>query len=157
MRVRLVLFGLVVFALAGCSLHREAQPAEGWISPLPRGSKGYELYSWRATGARQWTYVLVTGTNRLKTFEEVTSLEDVTTETGWVRISVQGLDELKALLRRLPQGEHVIWIDAADMTQDISGAQQLGLPDSEVIQEIQDFCRRFGVELTVAARPLSQR
>ena len=155
MRARVVLFCLAVLVLAGCGPGRETGPRDGWISPLPHGAKGYELYSWRAIGQQPWTYVLISGTNRLKTLEEVTSLEDVADEAGWVRISVQGLDELKALLHRLPRGEQITWIDAGGMEQGMSGTEQMGLPEPEVVQEIQDYCQRIGVQLSVAARPLS--
>lgn len=157
MRVRAMLLLVAVLILTGCGPGRESEPAGGWISPLPHGVKGYELYSWQPAGQRQWTYVLVTATNRLKTLEEVTSLEDVASEAGWVKISVQGLDELKALLHRLPRGEQITWIGAAGLAEGMSGAEQIGLPEPEAVQAIQDYCQRIGVELSVAARPLSNR
>jgi hypothetical protein len=101
--------------------------------------------------------VLITGTNRLKTLEEVTSLEDLTDEAGWVRVSVQGLDGLKALLRRLPRGEQITWIQAASPAEGMSGAERIRLPEPEVVQKIQEYCQRIGVQLSVAARPLSDR
>ena len=157
MRVRAVLFCVAVLLLVGCGSGSETEPAAGWISPLPHGAKGYELYSWHPAGQQQWTYVLITGTNRLKTLEEVTSLEDLTDEAGWVRVSVQGLDGLKALLRRLPRGEQITWIQAASPAEGMSGAERIGLPEPEVVQQIRDYCQRIGVRLSVTAGPLSDR
>ena len=57
---------------------------------LPSSMKGYELYSWPVED--EWHFTLITGTNRLKTVEEITSGEDVIDPEGWVRISVTGVD-----------------------------------------------------------------
>jgi hypothetical protein len=157
MRVRAVLFCVAVLVLAGCGPGQETEPRDGWISPLPHGAKGYELYSWRPAGQQEWTYVLISGTNRLKNLEEVTSLEEVVEEAGWVRIPVQGLDGLKDLLHRLPRGEQITWIQAAGPAEGVSEAEQIGLPEPEIVQEIQEHCQRIGVQLSVAARPLSDR
>jgi hypothetical protein len=137
----------VLFVVLACGPTQQVQPGDGWISPLPRSAKGYELYSWRAVGQNQWRFSLVSGTNRLKTVEEITTIKDVTTSAGPFKLTAQGLDELKLLLRRLPRGESVTWID---------GGGQIGLPDPETVREVQDYCQRFGIELSIAARPLSQ-
>jgi len=154
-KVRGVLFFLLVLLLAGCGPTAPAGPGDGWISPLPRSAKGYELYSWRPPGQSQWHYVLITATNRLKTVEEITGSEDMITEAGWTRISVQGLDDLKDLLRRLPQGESVVWIDGSFLEVANGESQRIEMPGPEVIDEVRDYCRRFGVTLSVASWPVS--
>jgi hypothetical protein len=50
------------------------------VEKLPRSFKGYELYSWEEEG--QWHFTLITGTNRIKTIEEITSKGDFISETG---------------------------------------------------------------------------
>ena len=75
------------------------------IDKLPHSMKGYELYSWEEDN--QWHFTLITGTNRTKTMEEITSREDFISETGWVKIRVVGADAIKDILSRLPQGESV--------------------------------------------------
>ena len=52
------------------------------LENLPHSLKGYELYSWEEEG--QWYFTLITGTNRTKTLEEITSKEDFISESGWV-------------------------------------------------------------------------
>jgi len=145
MRGRLASLCTVLLIVVACGPTPQVQPGDGWISPLPRSAKGYELYSWRPVGQSQWNYSLMSGTNRLKTIEEITALEDLTTSAGPVRMSARGLDELKALLRRLPRGESVTWLD---------GGGPVGLPQVETVEEIKETCRRIGIELSVVARPL---
>src|SRR5688572_12995768 len=70
-------------------------------SPRP-AMKGYELYSWKRDG--KWLYSLVEGTNRRKSYEEITS----------DKIALMGTSELKAQLERLPKGSEVIWTTGVD-------------------------------------------
>lgn len=77
--------------------------------PLPSSMKGYEIYCWYDEEQDSWHYTLITGTNRLKTYKEITTEEDTITCGGWVKITVTGKDALKALLARLPEGQEVIW------------------------------------------------
>jgi hypothetical protein len=35
--------------------------------------KGYELYSWREKSSGDWYFALLPGTNRLKTYDEITA------------------------------------------------------------------------------------
>jgi hypothetical protein len=118
------------------------------LTPLPHSPKGYELYSWQAGEARRFT--LITGTNRLKRYEEIVSTENIVTEAGWVKLSVQGTENLKAVLNRLRVGEEVTWIgrgwlEAAGVT-----AGNIQLPGRDVIEEIESHCRRLSVRLQIA-------
>jgi hypothetical protein len=79
--------------------------------PLPSSMKGYEIYCWYGEEQDGWHYTLITGTNRLKTYKEITAGEDTITSGGWVKITVTGEDALKALLVRLPEGEDIVWRD----------------------------------------------
>lgn len=78
---------------------------------LPTSMKGYEIYCWFDEEQDSWRYTLITGTNRLKTYKEITAEEDTITSGGWVKITVTGEDALKALLARLPEGEEIVWRD----------------------------------------------
>ena len=60
--------------------------------------KGWELYSW--PNGNDWNYSILVGTNRIKSYEEVTT-------NG---IIVLGLDSLKMLLDKLPENENLFWI-----------------------------------------------
>ena len=76
-----------VFASVGLSADR---PKRGQM-------KGMELYSWNERG--KWIYVLVDGTNRLKSEDEV-------------KKSTTRFDTVAALATRfkeLAEGEHVVW------------------------------------------------
>src|SRR5262249_10832134 len=62
--------------------------------------KGVELYSWKDKGG-DWMFVLVNGTNELKTKEEVRGARD----------KVKGAEDLKKALARLAVGEQVSGTD----------------------------------------------
>ena len=64
---------------------------------FPHSMKGWELYSW--PNGNDWNYSILTGTNRLKTYNEVTSNN----------IKVTGIDSLKMLLDKFPQNEEILW------------------------------------------------
>jgi len=118
------------------------------IEELPRSFKGYELYSWEEEG--QWHFTLITGTNRIKTMEEITSGEDFISETGWVKIQVVGADAIKDVLSRLPEGESVFWCDELHIGQ--STETDLRLPPGEIADAIQEYANRCGLDFVVTVR-----
>ena len=63
--------------------------------------KGYELYSWKVKG--RWHYAVLVGTNRAKSYDEITAKENE-------RI---GIVALEAELKKLPRGEELFWRSAA--------------------------------------------
>ncbi|MHB8894263.1 MAG: hypothetical protein ACYC99_03675 [Candidatus Geothermincolia bacterium] len=94
----------------------------------PSGSmKGYELYSWSANG--QWSFAVLPGTNRIKTFAEISGS------------GVQGVERIEMLLRGVPKGSPVIWT-----TRDIKG---LAMPPKETIAAIKSYCAGKGINLSV--------
>lgn len=112
---------------------------------LPPLMKGYELYSWIGTGEDAWTYALVTGTNRNKSYAELSAPENVVTGDGWVKITVQGTDALESMLGLLPEDETIAWLD----TRQAEGAPALerAFPDPEIVQAIEQTCRQRGIHL----------
>ena len=75
----------------------------------PTAVKGYELYSWYVEDEALWFYTLITGANRLKTYNEVTWQKDIITEAGWEKITVKGSEHLQYILSLLPRGTVVTW------------------------------------------------
>jgi hypothetical protein len=118
-------------------------PSTVVLSPLPRSVKGYELYSWPGEGL--WHFTLMTGTNRVKTLEKITSGEDGVTADGWVRVHVQGVDAVKGLLGRLPPNETIIWIGEPQFQAGV-----ITLPSQEIIDMIKEYCEQLRLELYVS-------
>jgi hypothetical protein len=100
-----------------------------FVSDTPKSMKGYELYSWQAQG--EWYFALVVGTNRIQTYEEISSPET----------RVKGLEALKRELDKLPDGEQVFW--SAQRVPDAT------LPPDEIIDEIRAYCEQRGIQLEV--------
>jgi len=118
------------------------------VEELPRSFKGYELYSWEEEG--QWHFTLITGTNRIKTIEEITSKEDFISETGWVKIQVVGADVIKDVLSRLPEGESVFWCDELHIGQ--STETDLQLPPEQIADAIEEYAKQCGLNFVVTVR-----
>ena len=118
------------------------------VDELPHSMKGYELYSWLEEG--QWHFTLITGTNRIKTIEEITSKEDFISETGWVKIQVVGADAIKDVLSRLPEGESVFWCDELHIGQ--STDTDLQLPPEEITDAIQEYANQCGLDFVITVR-----
>jgi hypothetical protein len=118
------------------------------VDELPHSMKGYELYSWSEEG--QWHFTLITGTNRIKTIEEVTSKEDFISETGWVKIQVVGAEAIKDVLSRLPEGESVFWCDELHIGQ--STDTDLQLPPEEIADAIQEYANQCGLDFVITVR-----
>ena len=96
---------------------------------LPHSMKGYELYSWQADGS--WSFALLAGTNRIKTYQEVTEAPE----------RAKGTEALLEQLGRLPQGEQVFWL--------IGRVPGMSPPPPDILEEASDLCRRRGVHLEI--------
>jgi hypothetical protein len=118
------------------------------VEKLPRSFKGYELYYWSEDG--QWHFTLITGTNRIKTIEEITSKGDFVSETGWVKIQVVGADAIKDVLSRLPEGESVFWCDELHIGQ--STETDLQLPPEQIADAIEEYAEQCGLDFVVTVR-----
>jgi hypothetical protein len=110
--------------------------------------KGYELYSWEEES--QWHFTLITGTNRIKTAEEITSEEDSISETGWVKIRVAGTDAIKDVVSRLPEGESVFWCDELRIGQ--STEIDFQLPPEQITDAIEEYANQCGLYFVVTIR-----
>jgi hypothetical protein len=115
------------------------------IEKLPRSLKGYELYSWSEDS--QWHFTLITGTNRLKTMDEITSEGDSISETAWVKIHVVGTDAIRDVLSRLPEGESVFWCDELHIGQ--SAETDLELPPEQMVDAIEEYANQCGLDFEV--------
>lgn len=127
--VAAVLF-LTAIGIIGCKTARSTKDLI--MTPTQSSMKGYELYSWQADSG--WNFALVVGTNRLKTFDEITS-PDVTSKS---------LSELRSRLLLLTKGEDIIWITQIDA--------RLALPPQSIIDEVKAICQEAGLNLTITTR-----
>ena len=118
------------------------------IDELPHSMKGYELYSWEEED--QWHFTLITGTDRTKTIEEITSKEHFISETGWVKIQVVGADAIEDVLNRLPEGESVFWCDELHIGQ--STETDLQLPPEQIADAIEEYAKQCGLDFVVTVQ-----
>lgn len=132
-RAPLLLLGLIV-CVAACSketsdIQAPANPNVADTARFPHSMKGWELYSWPSGAA--WKYSILEGTNRLKTYEEVT------TNT----IVVTGEDALKRMLDKFIAGEFITWIGPgwlhACWSED---SKDLALPPQGILEDIKGYC-----------------
>ena len=137
---------VVSLILSACdSSVSTSNPSEIVTTPLPHSMKGYELYSWPENN--QWHFTLITGTNRIKSLEEIISSEDTVTSDGWVKISTQGVDSIQNILNGLPQHEEIFWVSKQWLKQAQIQADQITLPPQEIIDVVQEHCKQLGLEL----------
>ena len=146
----LLFVALLVPLMCSCTSEKaEPQPtaAPNSDSPLPRSFKGYELYSWKS--GRTWYFTLITGTNRLKTLDEITAPDNV--EGDWVKITAAGVSELKELLGRLPSGTQIFWHTARRLGSDALGLEpKLRRPPGRVVREVRAICKERGLDLQMS-------
>ena len=114
---------------------------------IPRSMKGYELYSWYVEEEDAWDYTLVTGTNRVKSYAELSTPESVITRDEWVKITVRGMDALKSVLDLLPEGETITWLGPGRLEG--APAVEAAFPDREVVRGIERHCQRRTIRLDV--------
>lgn len=115
------------------------------VEKLPHSMKGYELYSWLEND--QWHFTLITGTNRTKTIEEITSQDDFILENGWIKIQVVGVDAIKDVLSRLPEGESVFWCGEMHIGQ--TAKTDLQLPPGQITDAIREHAKQCGLDFSV--------
>ena len=115
------------------------------IDVLPHSMKGYELYSWQE--GEIWHFTLVTGTNRNKMLEEITSTINMV--KGWVSVHIIGNEALKSVLNKLPEGEFVFWSSGMGVTNTYQSQINLALPDELIIDDISDYVKGCGLDLNI--------
>jgi hypothetical protein len=124
---------IACFAVVLISLNAHGQTPQ-------TSAKGYELYSWKIKG--HWYYSLLPGTNRKKSYEEITA-------PGTVKRDAAGL---KAALQKLPKGEEVFWMSDAPPGASKSATGQLlnvKHPSRKRIENIKAMCDKLGIKLTL--------
>jgi hypothetical protein len=136
---------LLVLLLCGCA--EEGPPPKSTADPLPRSIKEYELYSWKS--GTTWYFTLITGTNRLKTRDEITAPENVE-EGEWVKITAAGVPELKSVLARLPSGTQVFWHTARHLDSgSLRSEPKLRRPPVWMVSEVRSACTEQGLDLAI--------
>lgn len=78
---------------------------------------------------------MITQTNRLKSYEEITSDEDII-EDGWVKVTVKDVDSIKTILGQLPKSEEVFWIKDKWLEQVQGASGDFILPDIGIVDDI---------------------
>lgn len=101
--------------------------------------KGWELYSW--PNGNDWNYSILLGTNRAKSYLEVTTNQLV----------VYGKDSLKMLLDKFPAGEYLFWAGKGWLGNSWSdNFGYLALPDNATKLEIENYCIQRKIVLSIA-------
>jgi hypothetical protein len=120
--------------------------ASKYPDQLPHSLKGYDLYSWQVD--EEWNFTLITGTNRSKSFDEIIAPGDTISDDGFVKITVSGMEALKAVLTLLPTGEEILW-SGMDLGGEVpTGTVYLTLPPQEMIDDLTAYCDSLGLKLT---------
>ena len=114
------------------------------VEKLSYSMKGYELYSWEEDN--QWHFTLITGTNRTKTMEEITSKEDYISKNGWVKIQVVVADAIEDVQSRLPPNESVFWCDELHIEQTTETNINLQLPPEHITDAIKEHAERCDLD-----------
>jgi hypothetical protein len=103
-----VILAFVAFSFVACEKitccceSPDSLPVKYASTTFKMAMKGWELYSWPANGENcTWKYTLAQGSNRLKSYSEVTS------DTAF---NIIGEQQLKLLLNKLPVSENILWV-----------------------------------------------
>jgi hypothetical protein len=109
--------------------------------------KGYELYSWHDDQGDSWRYTLITGSNRLKAIEEIIAEENQVTQSEWVMIAADGMEALKGLLKRLPPGTELFWLDDRRLAGAGESSAHITLPEARVVEAIAKYYQQLDIQL----------
>ncbi|MEO6329598.1 MAG: hypothetical protein ABIO55_11725 [Ginsengibacter sp.] len=132
------------FLFAACSHPKKPPKTAGFDNlTITRSMKGWELYSWPE--GNTWKFSFLTGTNRLKTYSEVTS--PVGTNNLLI---VSGVDSAKMVLDKFPVAENITLIGRGWLQN--TWREQYGnlqLPPPNAIDNLRSFSARKGLTFTV--------
>lgn len=141
----LLIFFLPIFT--ACSPQISPPLSDISLQTIPPSMKGYEIYSWEEEG--QWVFKLMTGTNRQKSIEEITSDSDSIQDDTWINIKIYGVDNLKIILGRLPKGEVLFWLSKNSIEAMSDQSVLLAFPPDEIMNDIREFCEQIDIDLTL--------
>ena len=113
---------------------------------FPPSPKGYELYSW--FGQDGWHFTLITGTNRVKSNEEIISRGNTIDDVGWVKITTDDEQTLLLVLERLPSGEQIFWLDGK-LVESSTETSPFSFPPEEIIHQVRQHSDRLGLKLQI--------
>ena len=140
-RIALV-FGLLIL-ISACSREKShiQQPVKHLdldTLTFPHSMKGWELYSWPR--GDDWNYSILIGTDRLKSYEEVTTND----------VIVTGKDSLKIVLDKFLKNELIIWIGRGWLERCWGdNIHDLTLPPQGTIDEIKEYCKNNYLTLEI--------
>jgi len=115
-------------------------------SALPAAMKGYDIYSWQI--GNDWSFTLITSTNRTKSFDEITAPGNSVKSDGFVKISVSGIDDLEKVLQLLPEGQSILWGGMDLGTEAPDGKVYLTFPPASLMSEVSAYCTSLQLTLT---------
>jgi len=111
---------------------------------VPHEMKGYEIYSWPEGNV--WYFSVMVGTNRMKTYAEVTSANPSAVHL----ITVSGLESIKLVLGRFPDNEYITIMGKAWLQTSWGGNYgNLQLPPQNYIDDISRLCFQKNLNLQV--------
>ena len=125
MRTKPSLFFIILLAIMLSGCRTASRPA---ATQAAESMKGFELYSWQ--DGSQWKFLLLTGTNREKTLDEITSTDTV----------LDGVDALRSALEVVSPGQTITW----------SAKEPLSFPPDDMIQQVEQICKEQGLILNIA-------
>jgi hypothetical protein len=109
--------------------------------------KGYEIYSWQEEG--EWVFKVITGTNRQKSVEEIMSNSETVQDDAWTNIKIEGVENLKIILKNLPKGESIFWMSGNGIETVTDQNTTIAFPPDSMIEDIREFCEQIGLDLTI--------
>lgn len=147
MRDRIIKCAVFIFScmvIFSCS--EESSQNADFIEPInfdtisfEHSMKGWELYS--RPGGDDWNFTIIVGTNTLKNY-------DIVTQHPY---TVKGIDNLSEMISRMPKGEEIILMSDTWLNKIwTSPYNDLMLPPTEIVKELDDFCIEEGYTLMVA-------
>ncbi|MBI4835299.1 MAG: hypothetical protein HY811_10865 [Planctomycetes bacterium] len=97
--------------------------------------KGMELYSWKNEND-EWCFALMYGTNRDKSYDEITSKEN----------TIVGIPNLKEKLKLLALGEQLFWFNSL-RNPPADAKYKLAYPPEIVIKDIKNYCDDLNIKM----------
>lgn len=152
-KASILTISLIIFSLLfiKCDKNENSLDAKTYNVPeiydLPHLIKGYELYSFENNN--HIYYTLIAGTNRTKTFEEI-SIDNEPIEENGIKITTNTLEELKTVIEKLPEDELIFWLGEEWIRLAWgNNSNNILLPDEDIQNELLKFCNEQKVRLSI--------